>query len=222
MPNTAILFTGNVHGDTIDVLIEQTKNQTNKIASIWENESPEYVDKLKNNNFKIIYNSVKQQEIYKPQFITVHNGLKYLKENGYEYVLRTRFDILCQDYDRYLEILAKSYREKLTAIAGIETSTTYFLDIIIGGKIDEMLKFFALQPNYDVRYYEKFLIENYSNKTNLTKEEIRNILNFSLSDCVNNNIEFIWYRPISWKSQTITWPDMRVINEYCKNNFIWM
>jgi hypothetical protein len=218
----AILFTGKIHSETIDILINQTKNITNKFASIWENENSEYIVKLINNNFKIIYNNTNLQMIYKPQFITVFNGLNFLKENGYEYILRTRFDIISSDYNKYLELLINSYPEKITVIAGIETSSIYFLDIIVGGTIDVMCNFFKLQSINDNRFYEKFLIENYSNKINLTKDEIRNIFNFSLIECINNNIEFIWYRPISWKSTSITYPDMRVIKEYCKHPFIWI
>lgn len=219
---TAILFTGKINLLALDVLIEQTKNIENKFASIWGNEKPEYIVKLSNNNFKIIYNDINQQKIYRPQFITVVNGLNYLKENGYEYVLRTRLDIVSLDYSKYLNLVSELYPEKITVIAGIETSTTYFLDIIVSGKINEMCNFCALQPINDDRYYEKFLIENYSNKINLTKDEIINIFNFSLNDCIVNNIEFMWYRPISWKLYAITYPDMRVIKEYCNSSIIWV
>jgi len=152
---TAILFTGKINLLALDVLIEQTKNIENKFASIWENEKPEYIVKLSNNNFKIIYNDINQQKIYRPQFITVVNGLNYLKENGYEYVLRTRLDIVSLDYSKYLNLVSELYPEKITVIAGIETSTTYFLDIIVSGKINEMCNFFTLQPINDDRYYEK-------------------------------------------------------------------
>ena len=218
----AILFTGKIEPLALDTLIEHTKDMENKFASIWDNEFTDYIVKLKNNNFKIIYNDIKQQSIYRPQFITVFNGLNYLKENGYEYILRTRFDIVSPNYDKYLNLVSELYPEKITVIAGIHTSNIYFLDIIVCGKINEMCKFFELQFNNDHRSYEIFLIENYSNKINLTKQEINNIFNFSLNDCIINNIEFIWYRPISWKSPLITYPDMRVIKEYCKSDIIWV
>jgi hypothetical protein len=220
---TAILFTGKIESLAFDILIEQTKDIKNKYASIWENEDIEYIVKLTNNNFKIIYNDVKQQEIFKPQTITIFNGLNYLKEEGYEYILRTRFDIVSPDYNKYLNLVSNLYTENITVIAGIHWSTyVYFLDIIVSGKIGDLLKIFKLQSINDDRYYEKFFIENYSDKTNLTEEEIKNVLNFSLNICIDNNIEFIWYRPISWKSNSITYPDMRVIKEYCKKPFIWI
>lgn len=218
----AILFTGKIESLAFDILIEQTKDIKNKYASIWDNEHIEYIVKLTNNNFKIIYNDIKQQKKFKPQTITIFNGLNYLKEKGYEYILRTRFDIVSPDYNKYLNLVSDLYPENITVIAGIEVSSVYFLDIIVSGKINDMLNFFKLQPINDNRYYEKFFIENYSNKINLTKEEIKNVLHFSLNNCIDNNIEFIWYRPISWKSNSITYPDMRVIKEYCKSTFIWL
>jgi phenolic acid decarboxylase len=222
---TAFLFSGKIYPDAFDIFIEQTKNIDNKFASIWNNENPEYITILINNNFTIIYNDTKEQELYTPQFICIFNGLNFLKENGYEYVLKSRFDIVSCHYNNYIEMLKgvkNSYSEKITVIAGIETSTIFFTDTIVAGKIDEMCKMYSLQSLHDGRYPEKFLIENYSNKTNLTRQDIKDIFHFSLNDCILNNFEFIWYRPMSWKSPTITCPDMRIIGEYCKSDFIWV
>ena len=218
----AILFTGKIYPDALDTLIEQTKNIEHKFASVWENEPTEYISKLSNNNFKIIFNSVQQQQLFTPQFITIVNGLNFLKENGFDYVLRSRFDIISTDYSKYIDLLCDIYPEKITSIAGIETvDGTYFLDLIIFGKVNSMCNFYKLQPLNDGRYVEKFLIENYSSKVNLTKDDIREIFNFSLSECIANNIEFIFFRPPSWKSSIRTIPDMRVIKEYCTDTFIW-
>jgi hypothetical protein len=218
----AILFTGNIEPLAFNILIEQTKDIENKYASIWQNENSKYIVELTNNNFKIIYNDEKQKDLFRPQNITIFNGINYLKEKGYDYILRTRFDIVSPDYNKYLNLVSDLYPENITVIAGIETADIYFLDIIVSGKINDMCNFFKLQPIGDDRYYEKFFIENYTNKINLTKEEIKNVLNFSLNICISNNIEFIWYRP-SWKlTHSITYPDMRVIKEYCKFTCIWV
>jgi hypothetical protein len=64
-------------------------------------------------------------------------------------------------------------------------------------------------------------MESYTNKINLTRDEIKDIFNFSLDTCIENSIEFIWYRSEGWKSPLRTIPDMRIINEYCKDTFIW-
>jgi hypothetical protein len=223
---TAILFTGEIDrkidSNTFDILIEQTKHIENKFAAVWENENPEYIIKLTNNNFKIIYNDVNQQKFYKPQTVIVYNGLKYIKDSGYEYVLKTRYDILSYDYTKYLEMVVNKYTEKITVISGIQTNNIYFLETIVSGKINDMCNFYTLKLNNDGRYIEKALMEDYTNKKNLSRDEIRNIFNFSLTDCIINNFEFIWYRPQCWKSNSRTIPEMRIINEYCKESHTWI
>jgi hypothetical protein len=219
----AILFTGKIYSPALDLLIEQTKNVKYKFASIWENENPEYISKLSKNNFIIITSSIKQQELFTPQSITIVNGLNYIKKHEFDFVLRTRFDVLSTDYVKYLELSCDLSPDKITVIAGIHTDPdgSYFLDIVVSGKTDNMCQFYIMQPVNDKRYCEKFIIENYSKKTNLKKDDIKDIFNFSLSFCLVNSIEFIWYRNDSWKTNYITIPDMKVINEYCKSSFIW-
>ena len=141
---------------------------------------------------------------------------------GFDFVLKTRFDVLSFDYNKYIELIYKLYPNKITVISGIQTHTIYFLQILEYGNISDMCRFYTLQPINDRRYAEKFLMETYSNKVNLTRNDISDIFNFSLTACIENNIEFIWHRPPNWKSPLRTIPDMRVINEYCKDTFIWI
>lgn len=51
---------------------------------------------------------------------------------------------------------------------------------------------------------------------------IKSAFTFSLETCIKNNIEFIWYRPANWKMLNRTNPDMRVINEYCREATMWV
>ena len=223
MCNTAILFTGKILPESFSELVELTKNITYKVASIWENENTQYIETLIANNFTIIKNDLNQQKLFTCQFIPIVNGLKWIKDNGFDYVLRTRFDVITSDYIKYLEIIKELNADKITVLSGIETGNEiYFLDIITYGNIKNMSRFYMFQSVDDGRYIEKYLLENYSNKLNLTRNNINEILNFSLKACIDNNIEFIWYRPHSWSSPLVTTPRMRVINEYCKQSFIWV
>ena len=226
--STAILFTGKIYPEHLNKCIECSKHTTAlKFASIWNNEDTIYIQQLMDNGFIIIRNDTNQQETSKPQFIPIVNGLQYIKEHhsNIEFVLRTRFDILSFDFDRYLEHTQHLYKEKITVISGIFTNIIYFLDIIVCGSIDKMIKLYGLQPTNDTRQPETFLLENYINKkylTNLeTAIEIKNNLHFSLDICIKHNIEFIWIRPNSWKLHTLNIPFMKVINEYCKDTCMW-
>jgi hypothetical protein len=217
----AILFTGKIYSSCINDLVEQTKTLQNKFASVWDNEDSNYIQLLIDNNFTIIKTEVAQQKYFNAQFIPIVNGITYLKEHGFEYVLRTRFDVVSRDYSKYIDIIKNKYPEKITVISGIQTDTIYFLQIIESGKIDDMCRFYTLQDINDSRYPEKFLIESYTNKINLTRDEIKDIFNFSLDTCIENSIEFIWYRTEGWRTPLRTIPDMKVINEYCRDTFIW-
>jgi hypothetical protein len=221
MGKTAILFTGKIYPETFDAFIDQTDDIEYKVASIWENENPEYIQTLIDNNFIVVKSDVKQQELFVPQFIPIVNGLKWIKENDFDYVLRSRFDVLSTDYNKYIEIIEKLYPNKITALAGIDSGNIYFVQIMEYGSTNDMCRFYVLQDINDGRYPEGFLTEQYLNKINLTRDDIKSIFNFSLDACIENNIEFIWYRPSHWKTSLRTIPYMRVIKEYCRDPYIW-
>jgi hypothetical protein len=221
---TAVLFTGKIYPEYFNEFIECTSNiKEMKFASIWNDVPGEYIQKLSENNFIIITNNVFYQRYYTPQFIPIVNALEFIHKNypDIHFVLRTRFDILSYDYSKYLEKTKHLYTDKITVIAGVQTDKVYFLQIMECGNINDMRKMYALQDINDTRYYEKFLMETYSGKTNLTKEEIKEIFHFSLNICIEHNIEFIWIRSEGWKNSLRTIPRMKVIQEYCKDSFIW-
>jgi len=212
---SAILFTGIIFPRTFDTLMKETKCIKYKFASIWDNEDQIYHSKLIDNNFIVIINNSKDQELFTPQFVPIVNALKYIKEQHVEYVLKSRFDILSSDYSRYLELMIRGYTNKITVLCGIQTDTTYFLDLIVFGNLDTMCKLYALQEANDKRFPEKFIIENVSKKENVSKETLKEIFNFSLDACIDNTIEFFWQR--------ITKPNsIPIVNDYCKSTIIWL
>lgn len=220
--NTAILFAGLIDAHHLDIVIASAIHiEAIKFASIWHNTDEKDIQKLIDNDFIIIKNNTNDQDLFRPQNITIVNALKFIKDNykHIEYVLKTRFDIITSDYNTYLEKTRHLYN-KLTVISGIETDITYFLDIIVSGNIDVMTNFFRNHPIHDKRAYEQFLLENYLNTTP-TKSDITSIMNFTLDICIKNNIEFLWIRGEGWKYAMTTFPYMEVISKYCKNTFIF-
>lgn len=218
---TVILFSGKIYSNCFDKFIESTRHiETIKIASIWDSEDNNYIQQLIDNNFIIIKNDSEEQKLFVPQFVTIVNGMNFIKENygDVEFVLRTRFDVLSYDYNNYLEKSKHLYSDKITVISGIQYGESppkiYFLDIITCGKINDMFTFYSKQLiTDDKRYPEKFLLENYSNKTNLTHDEIRTILNFSLDICIQYRIEFFWIRPDGY---------IKVIHNLCNCEDNWV
>ena len=223
MNKTCILVTGQIFDGYFYKLIEQYKDIEYKIASIWENERAEYIETLKKNNFLVVLNKISDQAFSVPQFIPIVNGLSFCQKNNFEFVLRTRFDILSRDYLKYLENTKHLYKDKISVISGIHTSNIYFVDFIVVGKTNEMCKFYNLQMLGDKRFIEQFCIEKYSGKNNLTREDIRKIFHFTLPVCKENNIEYFFHRPGGgWINSFLTAPDMKVISDYCTHPFIWI
>ena len=56
-------------------------------------------------------------------------------------------------------------------------------------------------------------MEEYTNNVNLSKEQVKDIFNFSLFKCLENKIEIIWYREREIEKQNN--PYTRVILDYC-------
>jgi len=218
----AIILTGYVCPEFLDAIIKNLESIPDKIASIWENENTAYIERLKANGFLIVISKLQEQcESNIPQLVTIKNGITFAKDIGYGYVLRNRFDVISNDFNKYLKLTQSLFKEKIVLLSGIHTSELYFLDIIVSGPINEMAKFYSLQNKCDDRFIEKFLLENYLNKENLNKDDIRTSFYFSLNICIDNSIEFVWRRSEAWKNELRTIPNMKVINEYCKDTFIW-
>ena len=214
---TAILFTGKIYPECFNKLIQQVSHIEHKIASIWSNENEAYIEILHQHRFIVIKNDINEQKQNVAHFIPIVNVLNYMKEHNYAFVLRTRFDILSCDFILYLDKTKHLYDNKITVISGIHTSHVYFVQFVECGTIENMCNFYKLQPIDDKRSPEVFLIEEYSNKKELTRDDVQTMFHFSLDICIKNNIEFIWYRP-TWGPHD---PYVKVITSYCLCSFCW-
>jgi len=231
---SAILFTGIIHAAYFDTILRQSASLDTenilKVACIWENEKSEYVQALNDHHFVVVKSALRDQEYYVPQFIPIVDGLEYLQKHypEIEFVLRTRLDVISSDYGKYMNLIRDIYlknvenvENKITVITGIETHNVFFLDIIVGGRFSEMCLFYARQPRGDSSYPEKFLIENYSKKKKtFEKDDLREIFNFSLEQCKSRTVEFTCYR--EWDSPLWTRPHVHIIQDYCRESFIWI
>ena len=76
-----------------------------------------------------------------------------------------------------------------------------------------------------VFYIEHILIDNYCQKPIRTKDDIKAHINFAKQNCIDNNIEILWYRPnecnnIIFPSPSSN-PFKRLIAEYCNSYLIY-
>lgn len=226
MNDTIILITGQLNANFTDRLIESYKNISNKLISTWKDTPSELIEKLKNDNFIILLNDEEylknDQHKHNRQLLPIRNGILEAEKLGFKYVMRSRTDIFSNDIDKYLMKTRSMYKDKLTFIAGIKNVKwgIYFLDIIVSGEISKMLSMFVIKEPKNKKAYELYLIEMYTKKNKINAEELNQNFSFSLNTCLENEIEFIWVRDGKWKTPKRTIPDMKVIKEYCDDNFI--
>jgi hypothetical protein len=220
-----VVFTGKLCKDIFDEFIEQTKNIEHKIASVWSDEDQTYITTLRENNFIVVVNDIEEQKHTVPQFVTIVNGMDCAKKLGFDVAMRSRFDITSTQYPIYMDLIESLYNEKITLLCGLYVNEPYIFDAIVCGKIDEMLKFYTKQPISDGRCPEFYLLESYSGKVKLSPEDISQILHFSFDICIQNNIEFEWYRLpwwIQWWGLPYSNSKLKIVNEYCKGQYVWV
>jgi hypothetical protein len=113
----------------------------------------------------------------------------------------------------FIELLEKDFfpKEKLVSFCGIETDITYFYDIMVAGSTIQVIEFFKNdQTMEDNRCIEMFLLESKLNKTDITRDDVREVFNFCYKECRSLGIEFFLI-----KYQHC------IINDYCYCSFIW-
>ena len=197
--NTIVVITGLINVFFVDNLIKSYKNTNNKLISTWYDQDKDLIELLILNNFKIVLNDYpKHKNSTNVQIYATNKGSQEAKKLGYKYICHTRSDVFPLNYLEFLKKSQQLYTEKLTIICGIP-SDVLFLQILTVGSINEILNFYnKLQEPTDTRFPEKYLMETYIGKQNLTKEDIKTHFNICLNLCRKYDIEFIWFRPSWW------------------------
>jgi hypothetical protein len=122
---------------------------------------------------------------------------------------------------KFLDVTRKLYVEKLTVLCGVAINDyNYYLDIVVCGKLEDMLLFFNGYKEPDDYRVEMFWLDQYANKRLTTKEEIKEWLTFAKQTCIEHDIEIIWYRPSDIPFPR-TIPYTKVLAEYCNAFFVY-
>lgn len=229
MSDTVILITGQLNEEFTERLILSYIDVKDKLLSLWNNTDESLIQKLKNHDFLVILNddsSLKNdQHKHNRQLLPIRNGILQAKKLGYKYVLKSRTDIFSKDFGNLIDTTRDLYADRLMAITGIYTNTVggYFLDVLVCGTIENMLKMFVVKEPNNKRAFELYLLECYIGKkfSKLKKEEVKHHMAFCLEECKKNDFEFIWYRDRKWKTPKRTIPDMKIIKEYCDDNIMY-
>ena len=209
MNNISVVITG-IIDTNIDILLNTYKSYNNKIISTWNNQNKDYIKILEENNFIIVLNDYPvNNNSTNYQIKASHAGCLKAKELGFEYVIRMRSDVNCNNFNLFIESLYNSNffnKEKLISFSGMKyhgnpTDTRVcIMDNMIGGYINNMIEFYGtLQESGDNRFPEEYLQENYLKKNNITTIDILNKFNFCYDICKNNNITFFIAKCYNWE-----------------------
>jgi len=220
MENIAIILTGQLQSVYINKLIQAYTNIQNVIVSTWKDQDPQLIEDLSANGFIILLSELPSDHVQNNKIFAAKKGCLYAQSLGFKYVYHSRTDVFPLNFSHFIHSIKDLYESKITVICGL--SNSYFLDILVIGPINNMLKFYGkLQDPTDTRCPEVFLLETYYNKKNLSREDIKSEINFCLDRC--KNIEFIWFRNRLWADRpSRTIPMMRVISEYCTEPGIYL
>jgi hypothetical protein len=198
---TCFIITGFLEKKYVDKLLETYKNNSDKIISTWNDQDKELIDILKLNNFIIVQTEKPEIEISSNlQSIAIMNGINKAKELGFTHAIRTRSDLECNNITLFKNIIINKYLQdnKFACLTGLNTSDgIYFFDFIISGNLDQLSNFFSNLNIKNKRYDfpEKFWVQSYLKKNeDISKDDIKQLFNFFINDCKENNISFIWLK----------------------------
>lgn len=200
MLECAVIVTGLLDPEFIPRLIESYKNINYKILSTWVHQDTDLLRHLEDNGFIIV---VSEDPVHRTsvnfQNTSAMAGIARAEKDGYKYVFQTRTDMFPSDIQKFLECTKDLYMEKIMVLNGIDTGVVFYTDVLFVGPIQEIRRLRTpLQQPGDERCPELFLIESYSNKNNMTRDDIKSTFAFCADRCRQFDIEFIWHR--NWEN----------------------
>jgi hypothetical protein len=240
---TCFIITGQLHDSTtVHNLIQSFENIEHKILSTWETENPVFLETLMDHGFKVLYNEV-------PEHINLQNhthhkdnttsaniqsyqivqGCKLAIQLGFENCVRTRTDLVSNNYTLILETIFPLLSEdKLVCLSGITfdtlspesgkslAKTGFYLDYFLFGKLSQFIKYFdrILTHIHNNGGPERGWIESYLGKITISREDITSLFTFCGQELQSTSAVLMWYGRC----------DYELIHLYCNPKFnrgIW-
>lgn len=211
--DTALLITGMLNEYHMVVkLVQSYTDVKTKIISTWKYTNPNFIEVLTEEGFICILNDPPPYiHTINMQQVAIRSGLLKAKEMGFKYCIRTRTDIYPNNYELFCEKTRPLYTDKITVFTHF---FGHICDFVIMGLIDEMLLLFAHQLDSGCATNEVFIMEKYTGKENLTKEDCTKYVNYCLDICRENNIKHSWLRVGFPKEYMKAYPYIIIETEY--------
>jgi hypothetical protein len=228
--DTITIISGLLNDLFIEKLISSYKTVKHKMITTWNNTDIKFIEILQENGFFIVLSEYPiEKNTINFQSICMRNGILKAMELNYKYVCRSRTDIFPENHVKFLQVTRNLYQDKIMSLCGVELYMnnellTYYLDVILVGNIACMFKYYEKDDECSKNYFrncEQIMIENYANKNIISKEDIKQYMNFCKEVCSKENIEIIWYKPADWADYYRSIPYMKLIREYCNAFFTY-
>jgi hypothetical protein len=193
-----IVITGIICDNYLDEMIRSYENCTHiKIISTWNYVDTKIIEKLKENNFKVIQsdfpNNLSGTSVNYQNYST-YMGIEYSKTFNVTHVIRMRCDMICTNINKYINICENRYElNKMIYLYYLKHDGGYLIDYTHFGSIEDTLKYINhYQDNNDNRFPEKFRQEQCygTSEYNIIKENVI----FILEEIVDSNIDFLFIK----------------------------
>lgn len=197
------VITGLLKSEYISDLIKSYIGVKNKIISTWKDQDNKFINLLEENGFLIVLNDhpvydnhtfQQRQTIY--QNTTIKSGCIKALELGFKYAIRMRTDVICNNIKLFRDMLGGFDKDKITVFSAIDygNSHFYFLDVMLSGKIDHILKMVTPDvSNKDERFVEKIWMYNYTGENITDLEKFKQYFHICLEECRKTQLDFYWY-----------------------------
>ena len=183
MNSICYLITGKLTLELVARLQVSFQHVPNKVISVWVDEDLRFLDYLHQHGFQIVMNFPPQvKSSANLQAACIVNGLHKIIGMGFEKCIRVRTDMFFENIEHATNVIAGQIREKLVCLSGMSSESPklwYYLDLLIAGRCETMLKFFSpLMKKDESRCAEMFWLETYLGRKCTTKEDVLEVFEF--------------------------------------------
>jgi hypothetical protein len=217
MNDLCYIITGKVSRDMIGPLLQLYSDVPNKILSTWYDTEFEWLAAFYAHGFTIVLNTppeVKTSANY--QSTCAYNGCCKAEALGFKTCIRMRTDMFPYPIQHLTTRLQQNLTDKLLCLAGMSSEQPklwYYLDALIMGRTELLLRFFTPQQKADdQRCAEIFWLEEYIGHSATEKSDVLEAFTFCGKQLQGQPLHCQWHEK-GWELfQCYIRPS---------NNFIW-
>lgn len=198
MNDICYIITGKLSRDITILLIQLYSDVQNKIISTWYDQEFEWLALLYLHGFKIVLNTAPDiQTSANYQSTCVYNGCRKAEALGFKICIRMRTDMFPIHIQQLTTLLQQSLTDKLLCLAGMTSEQPklwYYLDALIMGRTEQLLRFFTPQQKADdLRCAELFWLEEYIGHPATEKSDVLEAFTFCGKQIQGQPVHCQWH-----------------------------